>query len=207
MRLSADAAETRGRTVTEPSPEDFARFADSLTRGEKAAVEAWLGMGAVVLREFQLYGSVPPQISRQEMAAVQEDFGRAMAKAVLCTQVVFRGLSAGRWRPEAAEYLSSVIHGRETFSIATYDSATASESIGRAFCRLEPDDEERHLAVLMLIRPMTARWLRPFVHRALDEGEVILMKGTHYRREAVRRLPNPKDGLEFWEVDLVETAG
>lgn len=192
--------------MPEPSPEDVARFAESLTPGEKAAVEAWLGMGAVVLRAFELCGSVPPQMTREEMAVIEDDFRRAMAKALLCRQLVFRGLSAGRWRPEAMEYLFSMIQGRETFSIATYDSATASESIGRAFCRLEPDDEERHLAVLMRIRPMTARWLRPFVHRALDETEVVLLKGTHYRRQAVRRLPDPKEGLELWEVDLVETA-
>src|SRR3989304_5774627 len=186
--------------MMEPSPVDFRRFAESLTPAEKTAVQAWLDMGATLFREFELYGAVPSQMMPQSMTAVVNDFGKAMEKAVPCRQLVFRGLSAGRWRPPDIEYLLSVLQGPENLSIPIYASASAAEAIGRSFCRVGADDEERHLAVLMRIRPLTARWLRPFEHRSMDEHEVVLLKGTSYRREAARRMPDPKEGLEFWEV-------
>jgi hypothetical protein len=188
----------------EPSPDDVARFADSLTVSEMRALEAWLGMGSTIFREYHLHGALPSTLTPEAMVAIQDDFRSALAKAPLCRQVVFRGLSAGRWRPDAMEHLFSIVRGPDAFSLATYCSATASETIGRSFCRTEPEDEERNLAVLIRVQPVTARWLRPFVHSAVDEEEVVLLRGTQYRRVAVRRLPEPKESLEYWEVDLEE---
>ena len=47
-------------------------------------------------------------------------------------------------------------------------------------------------------------WVRFGCVSWMDEWEVVLLKGTPYRRVSTRRLSDPKKDLEYWEVDLVE---
>jgi hypothetical protein len=182
----------------------FERFAESLTLEERAAVLQWLNVGYDIIRSFQSGGVIPEYLSFQQVEALERHFSSALSKAVICTELVFRGLSAGSWRPEHIEFLRSLTHGPEEITLTSHDSATLSEEIGRDWCRIGPDDEERHLSVFLRIQPRTARYLAPFRHQPKDEGEVVLLKGTRYQRTSSRRLPDPKPGLEYWEVDLVE---
>jgi hypothetical protein len=70
---------------------------------------------------------------------------------IVCTEMVFRGLSTGNWRPERVEFLRGLIHSPEEITLTSHDSATLSEEIGRDWCRIGPDDEERHLSVFLRV--------------------------------------------------------
>jgi hypothetical protein len=184
----------------------FEKFAESLTLEESAAVRQWLNVGYDIIRGFQSEGGIPEHLSFQQVEALERYFSNALSKAVVCTEMVFRGLSIGNWRPERIEFLRGLIHGPEEITFPSHDSATLSEEIGRDWCRIGRDDEERHLSVFLRVQPRTARYLVPFKHLAKDEEEVVLLKGARYRRISRRRLPDPKLGLEYWEVDLIEES-
>ena len=147
---------------------------------------------------------VPSNMSFEEMQGLVHSFESALSKAVVCTQIVYRGMSAGHWRPERIRFLRELVDGSEFITFASHDSATVSEVIGRSFCRTANEDEERDLSVLLRISPRTARFLAPFSHRACDEFEVVLLKGARYHRTAVRRLDAGRPGQEFWGVDIRE---
>jgi hypothetical protein len=192
-----------------PHKKCFENFAESLTPEESAVVRFWLNMGYQIIQAFQMDGSVPKGHSSQHMEPLERQFSSALAKAVVCTETVFRGLSAGgAWevRPGSMVFLSRLIHSPQGISFPSHDSASLLEEIGRGHCYIDPEDEERRLAVLLRVQPRTARYLAPFTHKAKDEEEVVLLKGARYRRTSSRRLPDPKPGLEYWEVDLVEEA-
>jgi hypothetical protein len=181
--------------------DDFQQFAERLTEADRRAIKWWLDIGSLFLRQYQMDGSLPSGVSQAEMDSMEEAFSGALAKAVVCRELVFRGLSASRLLPPELAYVQSFIHGPSEIIISTHDSATLSEDMGRSYCRL---DEPKDLAVLLRIRTLTARYLRPLAHKAKDEKEVVLLKGTHYRRDAATRLSDPRPGLEFWEVNLIE---
>jgi hypothetical protein len=189
---------------SQPAAADLQRFVAQLTAEEKKAIEWWLNVGAAVLRPYQLDGLIPANSSAAEMSALEDRLNRALAKAVVCRGIVFRGLSASVWRPEAMDYLGELVTGRGEIVLRSHDSATYSEQMGREWCRTEVDDDPRDLAVLLRIESLTSRHLAPFVHRHKDEQEVVLLKGSRYQRVATRRLPDPKINLTYWEVDLTE---
>jgi hypothetical protein len=192
-----------------PHKRCFERFAESLSPEESAVVRYWLNMGYQIIQAFQMDGSVPEGYSYQQVKALERHFSSALAKAVVCTETVFRGLSAGgHWevRPGSMDFLSRLIHGPQEISFPTHDSASLSEEIGRGHCYIDPEDQPRRLSVLLRVRPQTARYLAPFRHQAKDEEEVVLLKGARYRRTGSRRLLDPKSDLEYWQVDLVEEA-
>jgi hypothetical protein len=134
-----------------------------------------MGVGYDLIRGFQLTGAGDEATRSLELA-----FSRALEKAVVCTEDVFRGLSAGDWRAEDIAYLRGVIGGPDPQTLQCHDSASYSSSIGRDYTRTGPDDEERHLAVFLTIRPRSARYLRPFKHDTKDEHEVVLLRGSQY---------------------------
>lgn len=179
----------------------FQRFAESLTPDERRAVESWLGMGYTIIRQYQRDGTVPSAYSVAHVDSVLQAFNRALEKAVICNEHAFRGLSASRCLPGDFEYVHSFVSGSGSIPLTSHDSATVSEELGRSFCRL---DEEKDLGVLLRIQPRTARYLRPFSHKSKDEEEVVLLKGSRYRRTAVARQADPKPGFELWEVELIE---
>lgn len=207
MRELAEALQ--GMVAMRPHRRCFERFAESLSPDESAAVRRWLNMEYQIIQAFQMDGSVPEGYSYQKAKALECHFSRALAKAVFCTETVFRGLSAGGdWevRPGSMDFLSRLIHGPEEISFSTHDSASLSEGIGRGHCYIDPEDQPRRLSVLLRVQPRTARYLAPFRHKAKDEEEVVLLKGARYRRTGSRRLPDPKPDLAYWQVDLVEKA-
>jgi hypothetical protein len=189
-----------------PPSRCFDRFKESLPPEERAAVLQWLNVGYDVIRGFQNTGDIPEYLSFQQVESLERHFSSALSKAIVCAEMVFRGLSAGNWRPEHIEFLRGLTHGPEEITLTSHDSATVSEDMGRCWCRTGPDDEERHLSVLLIVQPRTARYLAPFTHRAGNEEEVVLLKGTRYLRTSSRRLPDPRPGQEYWEVDLVEES-
>jgi hypothetical protein len=189
----------------------FEEFAESLTPEESAAIRYWLDkMGHLFIREFQMDGTVPPGATFQQMEARERYFSQALAKAVICTKTVFRGLSAGgvtELTSDSMNFLRRLICGPEETIFPSHASASLSEEMAREFCNLDPKDEKRSLAVLLRIQPRTARYLAPFTHTTMDEKDVVLLKDTRYRRTSRRPMPDPKPELEYWEVELVEEGG
>lgn len=177
----------------------FSEFAQSLTDVERQAIHAWLNLGYLDIRNYQLTGLGDANVVKDE-----QNLGTALGKAVICQKPVYRGLSAVKWRPDAMEYLKNRINGDEVHELLCHDSASLIEDIGRAFTRTGPDDEEHNLSVFLKIRPKTARYLAPFKHKAKDEGEVVLLCGSRYQRISAVRKPDPKPNLEFWELEFEE---
>ena len=194
----------QGVVAMRPHRRCFEKFAESLTPEERAAVCQWLNVTYDIIRGFQIEGCIPEHLLPQQVEVLGRHFSAALAKAVVCTETVFRGLSAGNWRPKHIDFLHWLIHDPQEITFPSYDSTTLSEEIGRAYCRTGPDDEERHLSVFLRVQPLTARYLAPFKYKAKDEEEVVLLKGARYKRTNSQRLTDPKLGLEYWEVDLVE---
>jgi hypothetical protein len=160
----------------------FEKFAESLTREERTAVYQWLNVGYDIIRGFQNEGNISERWFLQQVEALERNFSSALSKAIVCTEMVFRGLSTGNWRRNRVEFLRRLIHGPEEITLTSHDSATLSEEVGRDWCQINPDDEERHLSVFLKVQPRTARYLAPFIHQAGDEEEIVLLKGTRYRR-------------------------
>ena len=85
----------RGGDAVRPHSEYFERFAESLTPEERAAVQRWLDVAFDIIRSFQTDGSLPPEsiMPGREVEALERNFSSALAKAVVCMETVFRGLS------------------------------------------------------------------------------------------------------------------
>jgi hypothetical protein len=183
---------------------EFDLFADSLTKSEKAAVLQWLNVGYDLIRNYELSGNIPQGFTELQVSSLVEDFTKAIQKAVVCTQTVYRGLSAGNWRPGSIRFLRELVSGAECFTFVSHDSATFCEAMGYSFCRTTNEDEERDLSVLLRISPRTARYLAPFKHSTCNEFEVVLLKGARYHRTVACRIDAERPGQEFWAVDIRE---
>lgn len=179
--------------------ECFHNFECSLTEAEKEAIQTWLNLGYESIREYQRTGTCYGNV-----AVVEQHLSHALTKAVVCMGTVFRGLSAGNWRPERMDYLRQLLDGPSVWVLPCHDSASELEKIGRGFTYTDSGDEKRHLAILCKIEVKTARYLAPFKHKDRDEGEVVLLKGTRYQRVRKRRLDDPASGLEYWELEWEE---
>ena len=195
-----------------PHSRCFDRFKERLLPEECSAVKGWLNnISHEIIRDFQIDGSVPHGRTFQQIEAFERHFSSALAKAVVCKETVFRGLSAGGCFFDAGtgsmNFLRCLIDGPEEIIFPSHASASLSEEIGRGHCHIDPEDQPRRLSVLLRIQPRTARYLAPYTHKPKDEEEVVILKGTPYRRTNRRRLPDPKPGLEYWEVELVEEGG
>ncbi len=173
----------------------FKEFEKSLTKNERKAIQCWLGAfhESICCHQITRRGSA-------DVAQYEQDLGTALTKAVICQKIVYRGLSAGNWRPDKIKYLKELIEGPATFKLPCHGSASMEESIGRGFTFTEPNDEERNLAVLLKVQPKTARYLAPFQHKYKDEKEVVLLRGSTFRRISKKKKPD----LEFWELDIEE---
>jgi hypothetical protein len=137
---------------------------------------------------------------------LERNFSRALEKAVVCRETVYRGLSAGTWCPERIAYLRELIHGPDEYTIPTHDSASTLRRVASERTYSRKEDEERNLSILLKVPPCTARYLRPLTHKHGDEAEVVLIAGTKYVKRRVVQLPNPKPELELFEICCDEVA-
>ena len=193
--------------MARPSAAEFERFAASLTQEERVAVQKWLGAHSSKLRNWQQEGVVSSEATREEVTSFETAFNAALAKALICREPLWRGLNSRIRYEGSKEYLRSLIVGLPDIMFMVHASATLSQSIGRGHCYLEPEDQRDHahpLAVLLLITPLTARYLWPFRHDHCDEEEVVLLQGSRYRRTRAQRVANPASAVECWEVEIVE---
>lgn len=180
------------------------RWKGSLSEKESKSVRAWMGVQYDSIRAFQRgKNAEDPGI-----AAIEASLSSALSKAVACRAHVYRGLSASveSWQKGSLEYLQGLIDGPEVFTTDSHDSATTDLEVGRSYTRIGPEDESRDLSVLLCIRSLTARHLYPFEHEHKDELEVVLLRGTTYRRRAVRYRGEPRCGQRYYEVDLEEVS-
>jgi hypothetical protein len=191
-----------GENTNDMCMEDqFKEFKQALSKGERDAIQRWLGIWYDYIRTYQRTG-----IGDTEVVEAERNLKSALNKAVVCKKTVYRGLSAGSWRPEEIAYMRNLVEGPNIYELPCHDSASVMESIGRAFTYIEPDDEERNMAVLLIAHPKTARYLAPFQHNAKNEGEVVLLQGTKFKRVTAVKKPDPKPNLEYWELQVEEIA-
>ncbi len=180
----------------------YEQFPDNLTKKEKEAIQMWLGLRHEDIRSYQLNGDCPEGMSKPEIGSLEKRFSSALSKAVPCAGIVFRGLWANKLRPERIKHIRSWIEGCKEITIHSHDSATISEKIGRSWAE-GPDCENPDLSALLRIKSRTARYLKPFQHTHCNEFEVVMLKGSSYRRTRATKV---KSANEFWEVDLEEIA-
>ena len=128
----------------------------------------------------------------------------ALSKAVVCRRIVYRGLSDRFLSPDRQQYMRRLLFAPVTFTLDCYASASVLREISEGFTFTEPDDDERTLSVLLQISSQTGRYLKPFRHEAKDEGEVVLLRGSRYRRISSERKANPKPNLEYWVMQVEE---
>jgi len=181
--------------------DQFSKFEKSLTDDERSAINAWLGTYYEAIRDHQMTGS-----GDETIVQLARNFDTALDKAVICQETVYRGLSGGEWRPRKIAYMRTIIEGPEVFTLPCHDSASVMENIGREFTRTEPDDDKQILAVLLKVRPKTARYLAPLEHKAKHEGEVVLLRGSKFIRTSAERKADPKPNLEFWELEVEQVV-
>lgn len=177
----------------------FINFKKSLSQDEKMSIKSWLGVGYDLIRHYQLTGQ-----GESRTIECAHNFKTALQKAVICNETVYRGVSAGNWRADHIQYIRAFIESPTCVTIKSHESASVFKNIGKAFTFTDPCDEERNLAALLIIKPITARYLAPFKHEAKDEGEIVLLSGTKFNRISAKRLPDPKENLEFWELEFEE---
>lgn len=79
-----------------------------------------------------------------------------------------------------------------------------SEKLVNHSLNVNQDDDERTLSVLLVISSVTGKYLKPFQHDAKDEGEVVLLRGSKYRRISAERQLDPKENLEYWIMQVEE---
>lgn len=184
-----------------PVENQFKEFEQALNDSEKEAIKKWLGIWYDSIRTFQKTGN-----SDKKIIQMEQNLTSALEKAVICQKTVYRGLSAGNWRPESIAYIRALIEGPVIIELSSHDSASVIEKVAREFTHTNINDEERNLSVLLKIKPKTARYLAPFQHKAMNEEEVVLLRGTKYKRIKALKQPDPKPDLEYWELEFEEIS-
>ena len=181
------------------SEQEFIDFEASLSDDERKAIEAWLGVWYERICMYQHSGEGDHVVVRLE-----SNLRAALSKAVVCHRMIYRGLSDRFLCPDRQQYMRRLLLGPETFTLDCHASASVLREIGEGFTFTEPDDDERTLSVLLQISSKTGRYLKPFRHGAKDEGEVVLLRGSRYRRISAERKVNPKPNLEYWVMQVEE---
>ena len=176
-------------------------FRSILTLDEVGAIEWWLNVGSRLLREHTESDSTDERLEE-----LSSRFDSALAKAPIFSGVVYRGTAASPlWRSHVDE-LHDLIASSEPFVAPRHLSASLSEDIGHGHCYVETNDPPRQISVWLVCRVNSARLLQGFVHRAKDEQEVVLTRGSRFKRLACCQLPSPRPNQELWRIDLEQVA-
>jgi hypothetical protein len=181
-------------------------FRSSLTDAEVATIEWWLDLGSRFLREHTDTGALLPGWSASQYVEKSSQLDSALAKAPVYSGVLYRGAAGSQLWPEYVGELRRLVHSTEDFAVSRHLSASISKDIGCGHCFLEPEDPSREISVLFVLRVTSARLLAGFVHRAKDEQEVVIIRGSRFRRIETRRLPSPRPNQEFWRIELEQVA-
>jgi hypothetical protein len=181
------------------SEQEFIDFEASLSDGERKAIEAWLGVWSESICIYQRSGE-----GDQVVVRLESNLRAALSKAVVCRRIIYRGLSDRFLSPDRQQYMRRLLLGPEIFTLDCHASASVLREIGEGFTFTEPDDDERTLSVLLQTSSKTGRYLKPFRHGAKDEGEVVLLRGSRYRRIFAERKADPKPNLEYWVMQVEE---
>ncbi|MEO1143996.1 MAG: hypothetical protein AAFY26_00125 [Cyanobacteria bacterium J06638_22] len=189
------------------SESKFITFESSLNKDEIKAIRAWLGVWYESICNYQRMGEVGNTYIdnlRCTVAEIENNFSAALSKAVSCQCTVYRGISDRFLCPNRQKYIRQLLHGSEIFLLDSHASASIFREIGESFTYTAPDDDERTLSVLLEVSSITGKYLKPFQHAARDEGEVVLLRGSKYRRISAERQMDPKDNLEYWIMQVEE---
>jgi hypothetical protein len=181
-------------------------FLSSLTPDESSAIEWWLNLGSRVLRDYRATGERPIGCKPDQFKRLLENFDSALMKAPMYSGLAYRGAAASPLWSDSLSELRALIVSEQDFEVQDHLSASISEEIGIGHCHTEPDDQPREISVLHVFRVQTARLLPGFVHRAKDEQEIVITRGSRFKRLSTRQLPSPRDKQEFWRIDLEQVA-
>jgi hypothetical protein len=181
-------------------------FRAVLSATEIATLEWWVNMGSRMLREFSCTGDLPPNCDRERFDELLRYLNSALAKAPPHSGLVYRGMGASPLWQDCVRELRALIGSNEEFVAPRHLSASLSEEIGVGHCYIEPTDPVREISVLLACRVVNAPALPGFINRAKDEREVVLLKGSRFRRLGTYRLASPRPGQELWRIDLEQVA-
>jgi ADP-ribosyltransferase exoenzyme len=179
--------------------EGFTLFRSSLNHDEHQAINGWLGLYYEDICVYQRTGEGDERVIK-----VEKNLNSALSKAVICHHAVYRGLSDKCFCPDRQQYIRELINGNETFVLDSHASASVVKEIAKGFTFTDPDDDDRTLSLLLQISSRTGRYLKPFQHKAGDEGEVVLLRGSKYRRIFAKRQADPKINHEYWIMQAEE---
>jgi hypothetical protein len=147
-----------------------------------------------------------PGLTIAQVEKISRDFDSALVKAPVYSGIAFRGTAASPLWPGYAQELRDLVGSDVAFELHHHLSASVSEEIGVGHCYIEPNDPPREISVLLVARVTSARLLPGFVHRAMDEQEVVLTRGSRFERLGVRQMQSPRPGQEWWRIDLEQVA-
>lgn len=196
-----------------PSNEEFQSFREILSHEEVKAVKCWLNVWFRDIRKYQLSNSEEQETHSAEVKKLEENFSNALQKAVVCRERVYRGLATGPHNQKALEFLRFLRDGDSVIQFESHDSASLSKEIAVGHAT-KSELADKELCVLLVIYPLTARYLYPFVHEwyekgervQKDEEEVVLIKNARYERVSKRQISPLIDDVESWEIELKEIA-
>jgi hypothetical protein len=167
--------------------EGFTLFRSSLNHDEHQAINGWLGLYYEDICVYQRTGE-----GGERVIKVEKNLNSALSKADKC------------FCPDRQQYIRELINGNETFVLDSHASASVVKEIAKGFTFTDPDDDDRTLSLLLQISSRTGRYLKPFQHKAGDEGEVVLLRGSKYRRIFAKRQADPKINHEYWIMQAEE---
>ncbi len=107
---------------------DFSGFRNSLTSDEEQAILFWLGDSCSTIPNFQRSGSVD-----SDNSWLEKNFSAALKNAVVCSEIVYRGLSDRFLCSQSRDYMKCLISGPDVFTLGCHASASIMEGIGRGF--------------------------------------------------------------------------
>ena len=109
------------------------KFRERLSAPQSMAIEKWLNVGSEHLREY--YALAPDERQNVDQALKQfvKDLEDAVEQGYLYRGRAYRGLSAGKWRPQHIDYLRRLVDGEPEIVFDAPASASHVESIGRGW--------------------------------------------------------------------------
>jgi hypothetical protein len=181
-------------------------FRSNLLPLERDAIHWWLGLFSYVPRTYFLASAHERINFDLKHRALVMALESAVAKAIPFEGTAYRGLSGRASCTNSMDYLRDLVEGSGVVPFDAPASATVDKALGRSFMfEEEPDNEQPILSVLLVLHCLNGRWLAPFEHKAGDEFEIVIPRGSRFERKSVSHLRlDEKPDLEAWEIELVE---
>ncbi len=188
------------------------KFAEALNSAEKQALEQWVNLGYIHIRNYQQTGAPCTGISLENATKLTNDFTTALEKAPKYNGTVYRGLAAYKNDVDCFKFLQELITKENLFCFTTHDSASMSENEGKEWAKKEGGKD---LSILLIINSKTGRSLYPFKHKPShlpekehkNEQEIVLPSCVKYictSKKCIHDETGLNEGTKYWEIYLSE---